>query len=132
MPCNSDYLEPTNLEVELQRAAILLIYVRKALNQKPEPWLTKAAKSIYGEGGKRAIPLLCAALKSLPPRSIAKIVYNAKNRTARDLADWWEDHQAADREREKSERERMKQRKLRSSALSKLSKGEREALLGVE
>ena len=56
------------------------------------------------------------------------IVYNAHDRGARDLADWWEDHQAADAEREASEAKEKRNEELRAGALSKLSLEEQKAL----
>jgi len=127
MGCNSDYLEPTYREKELQRAAKLLVYVREKLGQKPEAWVVKEADRIYAKD-ERSVTELCAALKAMDSKQLDALVYNARDKSARGLADWWEEHQAADAEREKQEVAEKDRKKTAKQALTKLSKKEREAL----
>jgi len=47
--------------------------------------------------------LLCATLKSLTQEQLEAFVYDGKIKEARQLAEWWEDHQVKDREREELE-----------------------------
>lgn len=128
MPCNSDYLRPDSREQELHRAAKLLVYVRKCQSKKPERFAVKAANDVYGAGGEKALVLLCEALTNMSESERNIIVYNSRLKIVRDLADWWEDHQEADRQRIAEEKRRKHQKKLRKHALAKLSKDEREAL----
>jgi hypothetical protein len=55
-------------------------------------------------------------------------IYNGHSRASRALADWWEDHQEADRERHKTEQAREAQARLIESARAKLTAEEYEAL----
>ncbi len=104
MPCNSEYLNPTGRERELQKAAGLLAYLLRELNQPVIGEITEAAEDIYCRVDY--IPSLCQTLTDLEhdaPETFNQIVYNAKNRKARALADWWEEHQEADADRERQE-----------------------------
>jgi hypothetical protein len=49
-------------------------------------------------------PDLCALFTAVPEEELDKILYrDARDRKARDLADWWEGHQEWDRKRRASE-----------------------------
>jgi hypothetical protein len=102
MPCNSDYLEPTHRERELQRTAKLLLYVYAKIGAQPETWIGEQAKNIYASDS-RLVPLLCAGIKKMSKMEKEKIIYNAHDKNSRDLADWWDVHKEADREREERE-----------------------------
>lgn len=108
MPCNSDYLQPSYREAELARAAKLMLYVANKLGFQPAAALESDAKSLYG--GADYVPSLCQAIRGMTPEQVNSIVYNAKDRTARDLADWWEDHQKADADREEKEARAIRER----------------------
>ena len=127
MPCNSDYLRPTDSEQEFRRAAQLLVYVKKKLGVKPEKWMLKEADNQYASDA-RSVTELCATLNAMKSRQRDAIVYNARNRVARDLADWWEEHQKADTERAKRDVALWKQSEMRKKALKKLTPAERKAL----
>lgn len=126
MPCQSDYLEPTRRERELQRAARLLVYVRQQLGVAIPGHLLAAADSIYCADD--FVPALCAALLSLAPERRDALIYNSRDRQARDLADWWEDHQEADRRRVEREQAEAAAAEARAKALAKLTPEERRAL----
>lgn len=49
--------------------------------------------------------------------------------TYKEVDEWWEQHKAQDRERERKEAESAEHRRLRASALAKLTAAERRALL---
>lgn len=130
MPCNSDYLNPTEVEQERRLAAALLIHVLECLDETVSPKLRKAADDIYADGQDN-IPALCARLKRLSeesPSAFERIVYNAKSRESRDLANWWEEHLEADRKRLEAERDAANRRAVKQSAMGKLTKAERDAL----
>ena len=127
MPCNSDYMAPSTKERELQRTAKLLVYLQRQLGQEPEAWLLHEANNIYSSNDQSVIKL-CDALRQMSPTQMDSIVYNGHNKTARDLADWWEEHQAADVERERTEAIVTARKQLRDQALSKLTSEEKEAL----
>lgn len=71
---------------------------------------------------------LCAMLKSMEPEKRDRIVYNARDKRARRLADWWEYHQAQDARHEAERLEAIRIHELRASAAAKLTHEERAAL----
>lgn len=127
MPCRSDYMEPNGREIELRRTAQLLIYVRQKLNMKIKKWMEDAAGNMYCNDD-RAVMKLCSTLRRLDPETLQAIVYQAHERDARDLANWWEEHQAADAKREAAEAQAKQKKEAREKALSKLSSEDREVL----
>lgn len=132
MPCNSDYLEPRGREVELHRAARLYQYVLLSTHKPVPQRVQQAAESIYGQDRNGdpvdCVSALCAAIKRMDNAMQKRVVYTAESRDARDLANWWEDHQQADSQREAAEADEKKQAALKARALKKLTKEEREAL----
>ena len=126
MPCDSSYMEPTSREKQLQETAQLLVYVRKALLMDVPFSLAEAANNCYGRVD--FVPQLCKAIRTMSPSQQEQIIYNARSRMARRLADWWEAHQEADRKREALEAAEARKKLIRRRALAKLTAGEREAL----
>lgn len=99
MPCNSDYMEPTRAEENSRETAKLLLYVYKKLGRQPYPiYLVEAANTRYGNPSKLndMVVELCRVLRSIRKDDFERIVYNARSKESRALADWWEDHEAAD------------------------------------
>jgi hypothetical protein len=127
MGCNSEYLEPTRREVELKRAAGLLVFVTKAMGAEPEDWMKREAGNSYASDS-RSVTELCSALKAMSKKDLERIVYDARNKTSRDLADWWEAHQAADAAREAREKAAAKAKAVRKKAVAKLTPKERKVL----
>lgn len=112
MPCQSDYMEPNEREKESVLVAKLLIYISESSNMIHEsflPALNNAAKDIYGYTDMldRWTRLLCSKCQEIEedPELANRIIYNGRNKQARDLAAWWERHQEADRIREAEENE---------------------------
>jgi hypothetical protein len=121
MPCNSDYLDANPFEQTLGR-------VRNHLDE------LEGKKIKYGNDGYRedvynkhhnkdildkAVRELCQKCSSLGPK--------IKNYSL-ELQMWWRDHQKADAQRQKLEREEQEKKHLKKTALSKLSQAERQAL----
>lgn len=127
MPCKSDYMAPDDKERELQRTAKLLIYVQEQIGQAHEAWTLAAANNMY-PNDDRVVIQLCNVLNELDSEQRERIVYNAHDKTARDLADWWEEHQNADAERLRQADAEIAQGRLREQALSKLTDEEKRAL----
>ena len=130
MPCNSDHLNATDREVELQRAARLLVYVKERLGEKPEKWMIEQANKSWADD-ERSVIELCAALNAMTKKQRDTIIYNARDKVARDLADWWEEHQKVDTERARRDVALCERDELRKKALKKLTRAERKAL-GLE
>ena len=127
MPCRTDYLEPNQREVELQRAARLLVYLWEQTGKNLEAWAVSESTNVYARD-ERSVTELCAALRAMDSKQRDTIIYNAHDKDARDLATWWEEHQAADAAREEQEAAEREQQTLREQALDKLSDEERKAL----
>lgn len=98
MPCNSDYLRPSEREREHQRAAKLLAYVCEFTGTETPEWLAKEARDLYAKD-ERTIPALCTLVTAMTDEVRERCVYNAHHPVSRDLADWWERHLAADADR---------------------------------
>jgi hypothetical protein len=130
MPCRSDYMEPTGKERRLQETAQLLIYVRKNTKTgvKVDGKLQRAANDIYCT--KDYVPELCETLRSLPTEDFERVVYNARDPMSRKLADWWEEHEAADQKRIEAEAQKMREEVIRIQAIAKLT-DEEKRILGI-
>ena len=120
-------LEPIRRERELKRAATLLVYLKKQIGGEVEPWMHQEAEASYPTD-ERSVTELYATLKALNSQQREDIVYNARDKTARNLADWWEEHQVADRAREERELIEKESELLREQGLAKLTPEERRAL----
>lgn len=133
MPCRSDYMDPTFREREYKRAAKLLVYISDAcgiaLNSVS---YRRQAKDPYGANNVvpagSAVTELCNVMKHLRPDEFEKFVYDGRNADARDLAAWWEEHTAADRQREAQEAEEARIDKIIESVRAKLTEEEWEVI----
>ena len=96
MPCNCDHMEPTAAERHRREAAQHLVYIFERLGWSIRDDIRKAANDLYGTGGDECVRILCDILRGAP-EEVMEIVYDAKDRRSRRLADWWEDHQEEDR-----------------------------------
>jgi hypothetical protein len=123
---------PTNYELEIAETVKNLIYARKELGMEINKELKAAASTIYftKEEGDKWVAELCGILSGLSKAKENKLVYNAKSADSRKLADWWEEHQAADKKRIADEKKKTKEDQERKTALSKLTPKERK-LLGL-
>ena len=101
MPCRSDYMEPNQRERRLQETAQLLGYVLVETGQDVPGRVADAANNAYCTTD--LVPDLCAAIRAMDAATLERVVYNARDRRARRLADWWEEHEEADRQRELAE-----------------------------
>lgn len=126
MPCNSDYLDPNAREVELKRAAGLLVFILERTGQSVTRELRETANDSYAK--RDYVATLCSVLKRLNSKEFDDVVYNARDKQSRDLADWYEEHEAADRAREHQEKSAALDKKIKRQALSKLSAEERRVL----
>jgi len=109
MPCNSDYMAPTGYELQIVKVAGLFLYVNDQLGRTVHSEVKMLADHrnycrVTREAGDRIVASLCALMTSLDPETLDQIVYKTRSHAARRLADWWEEHQAADRKREAAEK----------------------------
>lgn len=130
MPCLSDYMEPSDYQMRIARTIKNLIYVKRKLDLTVSKDLIKESKEIYftREEGDVFVAELCGLLSNLSKRKLDAIVYNAKDPKSRELADWWEEHQKADKARTSAERKAKAEAKKKASILAKLTPSERKLL----
>jgi len=130
MPCDSSYLEPTNVERDSKSTCENLVYALSAL-EKPVPiWAQNGADDEYGDQARllEAVVLLCKLCRSMNEEQAARIIYDGRSAKARKLANWYMEHDAFDKKRIAKERKEVELKKVRETALSKLSKEEQTAL----
>ena len=122
MPCRSDYMEPTQRERLLQETAQLYGYVLVETGERVPERVANAANDTYCR--QDFVSHLCAAITAMDVDTRHRVVYNAHDRTARRLADWWEEHQAADRMRIAREQAELRQQDQYEQVIAKLSDDE--------
>lgn len=122
MPCNSDYMNPNDWEIEMSKVACLLDELNGLTFNKnkfggyhPRVY----TKSISKELGDKWVEKLCSKLQK---EDVTKY--------SLEMQLWWRDHQAADKKRLKEERAQIKDKKKKEEALAKLTPYERK-LLGL-
>ena len=125
MPCNCDYLEPTNKERKLREAAQLFVWLAPQVGAKIPDGVRYQARNTYGQNRLRnpecIVPDLCELVKSLTPKQLDEYVYNGRNKDARRLADWWEEHKEADKQRIAREKQEQDGKALAKKAAAKLT-----------
>lgn len=129
MPCRVDIEEPTSKQLRNQKTAKCLIYVYEKLEIAQSPQLVSDSANRYLNTDWA--PDLCSLLRSLPDDQLEALVYNAKDKGARALADWWEEHQEVDRKRAQLAKEQAELEAFRAAALAKLTPEEQQAVLGI-
>ncbi len=127
MPCNSNYLNPSDRERELQRTAKLYVYLLEKTGQPRSAIAERCAGDIYC--GVDFVPALCQEIRGLADDQRDALLYNGRDPKARALADWWEAHEAADKARESIENNAVAQRQVLLSALDKLTPVEKQAVI---
>jgi hypothetical protein len=139
MPCTNDYPEPTSENRKLQNTAkmVLSFYERAVAAGYSKSVVSKTALRHAKDAAEDEYcrmdlaPVLCSAMnevKSEKPKLFDEVVYDARSRASRELADWWEEHERADAERLRREAKQKKQAALVESARAKLSDKEYAAL----
>lgn len=132
MPCNSDYQNPSTYDVDISQTVKNLIFVLNELGIQTNNELAAAYRQCFfsKEEGDKWTAELCSRLSSLSKKDKNRIIYNAKSAKSRRLADWYEEHQEADKKREAKEMQDLKDSIDRATALNKLTKREK-TLLGI-
>lgn len=130
MPCNSDYMEPNDAEKNSQQVAKFLIYVMEQTGSNPTGRVRRVAESCYGDPRQlnEFTTHLCSMLKGLSKLQAEKVLYNAHDKTSRELASWWEKHLEADKNREAKEQTEYERKSLVQSGLKKLTPEEKKAM----
>jgi hypothetical protein len=118
---------PGNANRYLQHTARLLAYVLKSVGEPVPKWVIKDAGDPFCLR-TNSVNWLCTQLKNMNELELNRIVYNARSREARDLANWWEDYQEGNRQNGEMQRESRRQIALRRGVLARLTPEERRAL----
>lgn len=124
MPCNCDYMNPTQFELEISRVLAFIdeVVIRKTLNKNHYDGYHPV---VYGKGLPKPIAdhytsLLCGYLQKEKDLS----------RFSLELQVWWRDHQEADKKRVQEEIKKKKTDAEKETALAKLTSYEKK-LLGL-
>jgi len=129
VPCQAE--NPSKHESEMNRVCQLLLYVQSKNPGMILPnWVRKNAHDCYPDTSKlnHATSTLCDVCTMMSDHDKAWIIYNGREREARRLADWWEEHQEVYIKKRQWARALARQNKLRAQALAKLTPEEREAV----
>ena len=123
MPCNCDYMDPTNIEVEMSNVHLLLDELsglgppknkwNKGTHPKARGWRTE-----YTPEDNKCVESLCSMLKK---------VEDVKKYSL-EMQIWWRNHKEQDEKRRVAELTIDKLEKDRKKALSKLTDYERKIL----
>lgn len=127
MPCSDNYPAVTSSQAHRQRTAKLLIWVYKRLGVPIPKKVRDASLDSYCED-KTVIPSLCKALKEMTDSDRDALVYDARSKMSRALANWWERHQEQDKIDRAEARAKAKLSKVRKEGLAKLTHLQRKAL----
>jgi thiamine pyrophosphate-dependent acetolactate synthase large subunit-like protein len=129
-------MDPTQRELETQLVCQLLVYIESVgiFDMILSNDIFEGANHFYGKAEVNDVDELTATLCNLcqqleQSEEGQKIIYDGKNRDARKLADWWQNHQEMDRQREQKRKEKENRKKLKEQALAKLTEEEKEAFL---
>lgn len=119
MPCNCDYMEPETREIETSRVACLLDEIEGKTWSKSE-W-GGYHPDVYCKYNKQfaddLVSQLCSKLKNLDVTQYSL-----------EMQIWWRDHQIADKNRKKQEKEEKEIKRKKEQALNKLFQEEKEIL----
>jgi hypothetical protein len=125
MPCTSDCHEVDVKQAYNQETARCYRYALLAAEQALPTSVLVASRDTYCN--KDFTDQLCGFLRSLSPEAFERIVY-ARNKDARNLANWWEEHERMDNLRVQQELLQANKHRLQQQALAKLTPEERDAL----
>lgn len=124
MPCNSDYMEATAIEIAFSRVLCLLAELdgKKWTQSQWDGYHSSVYNKVCTiEKLDTKTAELCAALRK--EQAIAQY--------SLELQTWWRDHQATDAARKRQAEDYKKDQSLRAKALKKLTAAERK-LLGLK
>ena len=126
MPCNADYMEPNEKEIQSKKMAQHIIWLDQQTQSKTPTWIVEASKDYYGNVQKvdQLANDLCERCQNIDQ----DVIYNGRDKFARKLADWWDRHQEADKIRIKKELDSANNEIERQKALDKLTDFDKQIL----
>jgi hypothetical protein len=111
MPCNSDYLNQNPFEASMQHTAKLAVYAGAKCGLSVPPEIIEQSNEYYATDVGQ-VEWLCETINHMNEGQLNDVVYNGRIPEARQLAEWWDAHQQADREREAYDTEHERLRTL--------------------
>lgn len=128
MPCNSDHMNPSKLELECGRLECLIEEAKSGMHVDTQSDLWQGYDpAYYGHNelqlksrADKLTQALCTSCRGGTPAGMTKC--------SLELQLWWRDHQRADAARISRETRKTEEDQLRRSALKKLTPQERDAL----
>lgn len=124
MPCRSDYLEPTQAEIENSKVLALIDEVKTG--KLPKYFGEGSSEKVYGKTTQAILDKntkkLCTALQGISNYKIKK--------SSLELQIWWRDHQKMDKKHLKEDLDKIKDEKDKKKAIAKLTPREKK-LLGI-
>lgn len=90
-------------EVKSREIAEMLVYTLESLGRPVETWI-KSATGYYGDTNSlnEMVVMLCELCSNMSEDQKEKIIYD-RIAIARALANWWDEHQEADKKRKEKE-----------------------------
>lgn len=130
MPCSSSQQEPSKQETESRKVSGLIIWLWTHLDKEIPGWVRETVNNAYGNSEKvhELTNMLCNECRVLTQKGEDEVIYNGRDRNARRLADWWDDHQESDRIMAAARQSKVDALNLKRKALSKLTPEERRAI----
>jgi hypothetical protein len=116
-------MNPNRSEQDSKEASEHLVYINSIKSIDLPDWIKEAAQDFYGNSHRLndIVVLLCKTVSEMTEDELTNIVYNGRVRQSRNLANWWETHQRADKRRIEKEEKDKKRKALIESARSKLT-----------
>ena len=121
MPCDASYMNPNEKEKNSKQVAEFICYLLDT--GKFEGWYNgsrvdeyrKAATDYYGDADllDEMTAFLCKLIEHMNDDMKEAYLFNGRSKMARRLADWWDDHTEADRQRRKKEMLAEKREKVK-------------------
>lgn len=99
MPCCEPTQSSTDAQAERTAKAIIIIDKKMGIETDKKIIEIVGAYSFHGNQCNYLTSVLCAKIRALTKDELEKIVYNARDKDSRFLADWWEEHDKFDKER---------------------------------
>lgn len=133
MPCRSDYMDPSQAESDSRDTAQLILFVHKKLgsNSAPPKWVKTVADQVYGNPARlnELVVMLCGLCSNMTTQQQSDIIYNGRDSNSRKLADWWDKHEAADKQRREEEQLKASLEAIAKEVTSVLTKDQLELLV---
>jgi hypothetical protein len=112
-------MEPTHKERLLRETAIFYAYALDALGEEVPDTVYQAASDQYCRVD--FVPDLCKLIRNMTEDERDRIVYNPRSKISRGFADWWEEHEEADRKRIAQEQAELSKQDRYEQVIMKLS-----------